>query len=184
METLPETEPLSREDRFTALAERVAEPLRRYAVRRTDPETAQDVVAETMLVLWRRLDDVPTGDPLPWSYAVARLCLANAVRASRRQLRLVERLAQQPASAGPILTTDEDLAAALETLSDGDREIVRLWAWEELQPREIAQVLGITANAASIRLHRARKKLAERLLARRKDPAADGHDQGEERRSR
>lgn len=180
METLPETGPLSREARFTALAERVAEPLRRYAVRRTDPETAQDVVADTMLVLWRRLDDVPGNDPLPWSYAVARRCLANQARAARRQLRLVEKLAQQPHPGGSVV--DDELHAALARLSQAERELVRLWAWEQLEPREIAVVLGITANAASIRLHRARKKLAAILGPGRKSPAGDGHRQDEERR--
>ena len=38
-----------------------------------------------------------------------------------------------------------------------------LWAWEELAPREIATVTGLTANAVSIRLHRAKKRLAAEL---------------------
>ena len=183
METLPETAAgTSREERFTALAALVAEPLRRYVVRRTDAETAQDVLADTLLVLWRRLDHVPEDDPLPWSYGVARRCLANAARSSTRQLRLVERIAQQP---HPVPeqpgSRDEALHRALDLLSVRDREIVRLWAWEELQPQEIAVVLGITANAASIRLHRARKKLAALL---RKDEPDTGQEQVEERRQR
>lgn len=189
METLPETGPgtVTREDRFTVLAEHVAEPLRRYVVRRTDPETAQDVLADTLLVLWRRLDHVPADDPLPWCYGVARRCLANASRSSRRQLRLVERLAQQPLPSLPAADPtdrDEELHRALDLLSVRDREIVRLWAWEELQPQEIAVVLGITANAASIRLHRARKKLLALLDAGRKDAGAPGQEEIEERRQR
>lgn len=181
METLPETAALSREDRFAALTERVGEPLRRYAVRRTDAETAQDVLAETFLVLWRRLDDVPGDDPLPWCYAVARGCLSNARRASRRQLRLVDRLARQPAP-GPARTgLDDAVHDALDRLPEADREVLRLWAWEELAPREIAVVLGVTANAVSIRLHRARKKLAEELG---KDSSAGGQEPGVERRNR
>ncbi len=186
METLPEIEPRSREDRFTALAERVAEPLRRYAVRRTDPDTAQDVVAEAMLVLWRRLDDVPTDEPLPWCYAVARGCLSNATRTSRRQLKLLDRLAQQPAQPLPTGSSDADdaLHAALARLPDTDRELIRLWAWEELQPREIATVLDISPNAASIRLHRAKQKLSDQLAPGRKDPGATGQEQARERRNR
>ena len=189
METLPETgaesEAVSREERFTALAERVAEPLRRYVVRRTDPETAQDVLADTLLVLWRRLDHVPADEPLPWSYGVARRCLANATRTSKRQLRLVERLAQQPPPPEPASTDrDEDLHRALDLLSVHDREIVRLWAWEGLQPQEMAVVLGISPNAASIRLHRARKKLAAHLAPGRKDSAGTGQEEIEERRPR
>jgi RNA polymerase sigma-70 factor (ECF subfamily) len=162
VETLPQSEPTSREDRFLALAELVAAPLRRYAVRRTDPDTAQEVLADTMLVLWRRLDDVPADDPLPWCYAVARRCLANAQRAGRRQARLVERIAlyreSPPVQAPPLV--DDVLHMALAKVSDTEQELLRLWAWEELEPREIARVLGITPNAVSIRLHRAKKKVA------------------------
>lgn len=186
METLHETEPSSRSDRFTALAERVAEPLRRYAVRRTDPDTAQDVVAETMLVLWRRLDDIPEVEPLPWCYAVARGCLQNSARSARRQRRLIDRLAQQPArpEATGSTAVDEALHVALARLTESDQELIRLWAWEELQPREIATVLGISANAASIRLHRAKQKLVGLLDPGRKDPGPDGQERVEERRNR
>ena len=53
---------------------------------------------------------------------------------------------------------------ALSQLSKSDREIVELSAWEELAPGEIAIVLGISPNAARVRLHRARHRLAEILL--------------------
>ena len=53
------------------------------------------------------------------------------------------------------------------------REVLRLWAWEELAPREIAVVLGTTPNAVSIRLHRAKARLRDELA--RKDPARAGH---------
>ena len=53
--------------------------------------------------------------------------------------------------------------AALGDLHALDREVVLLWAWEELAPREIAAVTGMTANAVSIRLHRAKKRLAAEL---------------------
>lgn len=71
--------------RFESVVSIVGEPLRRYAARRTDAQTAQDVVADSFLVIWRRLDDVPYGGELPWCYAVARNCLANAQRSARRQ---------------------------------------------------------------------------------------------------
>lgn len=60
---------------------------------------------------------------------------------------------------------DAALHDALAHLGADDRELLRLWAWEELQPAEIAVTLGTTANAVSIRLHRARKRLGELLQA-------------------
>jgi RNA polymerase sigma-70 factor (ECF subfamily) len=68
---------------------------------------------------------------------------------------------------------DEAVRRALAQLRPEDAELLRLWAWEQLTPAEIATVLGISANAAHSRLHRARRKLADRL---RKDPAAAGHE--------
>jgi len=49
---------------FEALARQVIEPSRRYLARRTDPATAADVLSEALLVLWRRLEDVPLQAPL------------------------------------------------------------------------------------------------------------------------
>ena len=161
-----------RSDRFERVVAEVYEPLQRYLLRRTDPATADDVLGEALLVLWRRLDDVPDDAPLPWAYAVARRCLANARRSAARQERLTERLAaERPAGEAD----GEDLGAALAALPEDDRELLRLWAWEQLPPREIATVLGISANAASIRLHRAKKRL-KNLLGGGKDPGAAGHE--------
>ena len=155
--------------RFEDLVAAVYEPLQRYLRRRTDPATADDVLGDVLLVLWRRLDDVPGELPLPYAYGVARGCLANSRRSAVRQDRVVQRLAQQhrPDGGDPADPLDGVLAEALEELPEADRELLRLWAWEQLPPRELAVVLGVSANAVSIRLHRARQRLKERLDARK-----------------
>lgn len=152
-----------RREAFEGFVATAYEPLQRFLRRRTDPATADDVLGDVLLVLWRRVDDIPEEAPLAWAYGVARGCLANAVRSHTRQDRLVLRIAQEPDDAGP--GEHDALAEALEELPEADRELLRLWAWEQLPPREIATVLGITANAASIRLHRAVGKLREKLGA-------------------
>ncbi len=172
-----------RRARFEALAPGLIEPLRRYLARRTDPTTADDVLADTMLVCWRRLDDVPD-EALPWAYGVARNCLANVERSGRRQQRLAAKIAvvDPPTESMPGPGEHDDaLAEALDALRAEDAELLRLWAWEQLAPGEIATVLGITANAASIRLHRAREKLREQL---RKIEASAGHEESREGRNR
>ena len=65
------------------------------------------------------------------------------------------------------------LEAALEQLSDQERELLHLWAWEQLEPREIALVLESTPNAISLRLARAKQKLANSL--ERQSRPASGH---------
>ena len=163
-------------ERFESLAALVYEPLQRYARRRTDAETAADVVAESLTVLWRRLDDVPPGNELAWSYGVARRCLANARRSARRGTALVERLESAARTSAPAVESraDEELWEALDQLRPDDREVLRLWAWEQLTPAEIALVMELTPNATSIRLHRAKARLAE-LLTARKDAEGPGH---------
>ncbi len=178
METVSEAE---LETRFRRLAHEVGEPLRRYVVRRVPAATVDDVLADAFLVLWRRLDDVPTDDPLPWAYAVARGCVANAQRSARRQRSLVERIGRlDPPRPPPDRDEHPELLAALDTLPALDRELVQLWAWEELAPREIAVVTGLTANAVSIRLHRAKKRLAAELD--RKIAGDAGQEPGDRRR--
>ena len=181
MTTVP-AGPDPRRARFERLVDDVLAPLQRYLRRRATPEVAEDALADTLLVLWRRLDAVPeaAGEALPWAYAVARRCLANHQRAGRRHLRLVGRLGGQlpvrPTTAPPADAAhdgDPELEAALATLSADDRELLQLWAWEQLEPQEIATVLGVTANAVSIRLHRARQKLGRNLG--RKNQPGHGH---------
>lgn len=167
----------SRRDLFEQVAPRLVEPLRRYLARRTDPATAEDVLAETLLVCWRRAEDLPE-EPLPWVYGVARNCLRNAERAARRQERVAARIMAQPADPGP--PEDPALDEALATLRPEEAELLRLWAWEQLAPGEIAVVLGISPNAASTRLTRAKKKLADRL---RKSRAGAGHEEPREGRT-
>jgi RNA polymerase sigma-70 factor (ECF subfamily) len=161
--------------RYEAVFREVYEPLQRYARRRVDPSAADDVVADTLLVVWRRLDDLPDGLALPWCYGIARRCLANHRRGDTRQVNVVQRLAGERHHEPP--PDDPVLEAALEQLDIDDREIVRLWAWEQLPPREIAVVLGISANAAAIRVHRAKGRLANSLteVMHRKNRDAAGH---------
>lgn len=179
-----------------ALVELIAEPVRSYLHRRTDAATADDVLGDVLLVCWRRLDEVPPADAdaLPWAIVVARQCLANAQRAERRRTRLVGRIIAidpPPVVAPATSTSDVDpdadhrrLLDALARLRRDDAEILRLWAWDELTSSQIAVVLGISANAASIRLHRAKARLRAALgvepEAGLKAAPAPGHVTAEE----
>lgn len=181
METVQPQQAPERVARFEELIELVGEPLRRYALRRLDPAAADDALAEAFLVLWRRLDDVPVGAELPWSYGVLRNCVANEARSARRRAGLLVRLSGQAsqASADSFAGADPVLGAALARLRPAERELLRLWAWEDLAPADIAVVLGTSPNAVHIRLHRARRRMAELLEEERKTEADPGHDQVE-----
>jgi len=62
------------------------------------------------------------------------------------------------------LDAQAPVSRALALLSESDAEVLRLWAWEHLEPAEIALVLGISSVASRVRLHRARRRLESILL--------------------
>lgn len=155
----------SPEARFSALFARHYPAVFGYAARRVGREEAADAAAEVFTVAWRRVGRVPPEpEALPWLYGVARKVVANHERAANRRRRLVARLTVNAtavvAGPGPGAV---DVEAALRRLGRADREVLRLAAWEELPPAEIAVVVGCSPNAAAVRLHRARQRLAEEM---------------------
>lgn len=157
-----------RRDRFEALYEAYHGPVLAYVLRRTDsPEDAADVIAETFLTSWRRLDEVPRGaEARLWLYGVARRVLANHHRGERRRSALADRLRDELAVAyRPPEYTGElaRIAAVFRRLPADQRELLALGAWEGLDYGQIAVVLGCSRNAVRIRLHRARQRFAREL---------------------
>ncbi len=157
-----------------------------YALRRTSPDDARDVVAETFLVAWRRFGEAPGDAQLPWLYGVARRVLANQRRAAGRRAALVDRLGTQAApgaaysgtvdgdGAGetdatargcltPVVAGDGALAAALARLGEADREVLLLVAWEGLDTADAARALDCRPATLRMRLHRARGRLGALL---------------------
>ena len=133
-----------------------------YARRRSDDQTADEVVAEVFLIAWRRLDAVPD-EPLPWLLGVARKTLANHRRATFRGAALNARIgATLDATTGRV-GGDHAVLEALARLDPRDREVLLLIAWEGLRQEEVGTVLGVSRAAVATRLHRARKRLAEAL---------------------
>jgi RNA polymerase sigma-70 factor, ECF subfamily len=133
-----------------------------YALRRTTPAEADDIVAETFLVAWRRIDEVPP-DAKPWLLGVARRILANHRRAAGRRQALVERVAREPERDGSGPSSRAPVLQALSRLSERDREALLLVAWEGLSADEAATALGCTGTAFKVRLHRARRRLRTEL---------------------
>jgi RNA polymerase sigma factor (sigma-70 family) len=156
-----------RETRFEAIFDRHAGRVYAYAARRSDPDTASDVVAETFLIAWRRLDVVPE-DALPWLLNVASKVLANARRSEQRRDAFAVRLAHgrralvafDPADAVPTKLLVRD---ALDRLPPVEREALLLVAWDGLDVRAGAAAAGCSRATFSVRLHRARRRLMKEL---------------------
>ena len=165
------------ERRFRALFADHRRAVLGFALRRVaDPADAADVLAETFLTAWRRLDDVPARDGTrPWLLAVARRVLANQRRGLKRHAGLAERMAGELASHAPVAARvdNEDLGLhdALARLSDSDRELLLLSAWDGLTPAQIASVTGLHRATVRTRLHRARRRLRAELDVEQPHPS-------------
>jgi RNA polymerase sigma-70 factor, ECF subfamily len=134
-----------------------------YALRRTDPTTAEDAVAEAFVIAWRRLADVPER-PLPWLLGVARRVLANQRRGDRRRRALVDHLrVRESALAAPEGAPESRALAALASVGERDREALLLHAWDGLDHAEAGTVMGCSAAAFAVRLHRARRRFEREL---------------------
>lgn len=158
-----------RRERFEALFAASYQKVLVYALRRAPRDQAEDVVAETFTIAWRRLDVVPD-DPIVWLYATARRVLANTRRATRRRDQLLQRLS---AGLPPVPLQEPDpsdrvnetvlMRQALERLGVNDREVLMLIAWEGLTNAQAASVIGVSSQVFALRLHRARRRLTEQV---------------------
>jgi DNA-directed RNA polymerase specialized sigma24 family protein len=137
-----------------------------YVVRRAPLANAEDVLAETFLVACRRADQVPD-DALPWLLGVARRVLSNQRRGDLRRQALRIRL--RSTSTAPAMVWEPpsgvcpELAGALASLSEHEREALLLTAWDGLDLNRAAKAAGCSAAAFRVRLHRARKRVAAQL---------------------
>jgi RNA polymerase sigma factor (sigma-70 family) len=154
-----------------------------YLRRRVSREVAEDVLADTFLVAWRRVDEMPAR-PLPWLLGIAHRTLANHLRGRQRQAALVDRLRAlggPPREEAPQEPERSDVLEALRRLKPIDQEVLMLIAWEELTAAEAAAVLGCSMGALRVRLHRARNRM-ERQLRRKRGGAGAVHSFIEEAR--
>jgi RNA polymerase sigma-70 factor (ECF subfamily) len=155
-------------ERFELLYRQHRHAVLRYTLARVDPESAKDATAETFLIAWRRLPDVPN-EPAPWLFAVARKVIAGQLRSHSRREALRARLEVTSADGSGAGEIGEDVAerAAVLTafggLSEKDREVLMLIAWDGLSSKDAADVLGVTRFAFGVRLQRARRRLSAAL---------------------
>jgi RNA polymerase sigma-70 factor (ECF subfamily) len=161
------------------------EPVLAYARRRSPtPDVADEVVSETFTTAWRRFEDVPE-DALPWLYGVARRILANRYRGIRRRQALLGRLFIEsslkppPEDPAELVSERDVLARALAALREEDRELLLLSSWEGLEPARAASSLGISTDAFTARLYRARRRL-EMAIEKVDQPRTKSEDGGDE----
>ena len=151
-------------ERFEALHRNYYDEILCLVARRSDPQTARDVTADTFLAAWRRIDTLRSSKEQAWLYVTARKMLANENRSRGRRARLDQHLQSQPhidADDPAERIADRLFARQLfDQLPLKDREVLALTEWEQLDIGTAAQVADCSPATFRVRLHRARRRLA------------------------
>jgi RNA polymerase sigma-70 factor (ECF subfamily) len=152
-----------------------------YLARRVDRDDVEDLAADVFAIAWRKRASVAPGEELPWLYRIASYQVSNhrrraAVRA--KALGLLSAPDSAPA-ADALLGADAELASAWRALPGRHREVLALIVLDDVSVGEAAIALGLSPNAVSIRLHRAKKALAAALARARDDAIPDAGERSE-----
>ena len=151
---------------------------------------AEEVVSLTFLEAWRLRGSIdPGGEPLrPWLLGIAVNVSRNLARASRRHQAALSRLPPPP------LVPDfaEELAGrlddqarlrevrkALGALRRGERDVIALCVWSQLDYATAARALGVPVGTVRSRLSRARRKLSKLVPAGREPAGGRGQVLGD-----
>lgn len=149
--------------RLTRLFNAHCDQIRKFAHRRVGADAAQEIVADTFLAAWRHIYELPE-EPLSWLYRAASFEIANYQRRQLSDIKVRSVLALEPWDrAGREEDRPYALSEALNSMSPEDQELLRLAAWDQVSTNEGAAILGCSAAAYRVRLHRARRRLARRL---------------------
>ncbi len=138
-----------------------------------DHSRAADVLQETNLVLWRKIDEFQTDKPfLPWSFAIARFQVLAHLRDQKRDKLLLDVALAEAISdestrqAGQIDRFREALRPCMETLTAGNRELVEHRYLRAMSVSEIASAVDRTVSAVKVALMRSRRHLADCIQTR------------------
>jgi len=185
----PRPDPADLERRLAEARPRLVRLARAFGVA---SDAAEDAAQETLLVAWRRSDQLSTIERLDaWLNSICHHVAQHAIRTSQQQARQtvpLMQLAQDGSEGVPEsspLAEEVDLAEALHRedlerlldqalahLSVSAREIIELCYLSDLPQREVASRLGITLSSLEARLHRTRLRLRQ-LVHGELRPAAE-----------
>jgi RNA polymerase sigma factor (sigma-70 family) len=149
-------------DAFVGLCRQHGPAIHAYLARRTGRQGADDVFGEVWLQAYaaRATYDGRLGTPLPWLYGIARNVLRTHWRGQQRAEAVLQQIDPDPWSEADdrldAAARLDELRHALGQLTEAEREVLLLVAWERLTPAEVARALDIPQGTARSRLHRAR----------------------------
>ena len=156
--------------RFGEIFDRHAHAVFRFLGRRIGPDDAGDLLSEVFLAAFeaRRRYDRDRTSARPWLYGIASNLLGKHHRHRASELRALARVLDQgdPHDHADSVTASVDaqvelraMAKLLEELPASERDVLLLYAWEDLTYREVADALGVPTGTVRSRLNRVRQRL-------------------------
>ena len=157
---------------FGAIFDRHGSTLLRFLARRVDPAEAEDLLGDVFRIAFERRSafEQDRASARPWLYGIAANVVAKHHRSEARRFRAMARVpAGRPLDEDPAerAVAAADASArwtrvmdAIGALPEAERQILLLFAWEELSYEEIALALGIPVGTVRSRLSRGRARLA------------------------
>ncbi len=133
-----------------------------------DHSRAADVLQETNLVLWRKIDEFQADrDFLPWAFAIARYQVLAHVRDQKRDRVLLDEelvaamgeQAERPAT--EFESTRDSLRHCLQSVSAPNRNLLQLRYFRSLAIADVASEVQRSVSAVKVALMRTRRQLAE-----------------------
>lgn len=177
---------INRPEEFAEVFDRHARAVQGYVIRRAPAGTADDVLAATFLTAFEKRDrfDLTCDDARPWLLGIATNHMRTSRRSEARSWAVVNRAAgaqgvdfdddaiEDLLDRIDAQSSHDALSSVLATLAEGDRDVLLLFAWEELSYAEIAIALDIPVGTVRSRLNRARRLL--RFALRNSDEEETG----------
>jgi RNA polymerase sigma-70 factor (ECF subfamily) len=167
---------------FGAIFDRHGSTLLRFLARRVDPAEAQDLLGEVFRIAFERRSafEQDRASARPWLYGIAANVVAKHHRSEARRFRAMARVPAGPPDEDPaeraVAAADAgarwtQVMDAIGALPEAERQVLLLFAWEELSYEEIALALGVPMGTVRSRLSRGRARLA--TLTRAGDTVTD-----------
>jgi RNA polymerase sigma-70 factor (ECF subfamily) len=130
---------------------------------------AEDITSETFVRVWTARDRVDLATVIGYLMTIARHLYLEQVRGDRGRQALDCEWAD--ATPGPHTLAEghaelEAVLTDLQTLAEPDRAALLMRAEDQMTYEEIAAALRMSVGAAKVKVHRARRKLAELRINR------------------
>ncbi len=153
-------------ERFLEMYDTYAEAVFRFCLMKVSrKEVAEDITQETFMRFWQSVrQDKDIGSDRAFLYTIARNLIIDWYRKKKESSldELTEagmEFAGEGKDSVELPARFKEVMRAVESLEEDSRDVVVLCYLEGLSPKDVAVMMGISANVVSVRLNRALKKI-------------------------